>query len=115
MEIIIYMTSIINKEKFIENLSDDPELIAELLEIFKSESKKLLIDLKKSMNEHNNDSIYKSVHSLKGSCSNLMVHDNIIADFQSWQLLAKTGKLTMENVESIEKIVKKVIYDLQHF
>jgi hypothetical protein len=109
------MTEVIDKEKFIENLSDDPDIVSELLGMFELESKNILIELDKAMKDKNTDNMYKAVHSLKGSCSNLMVYDNVISDFQVWQLKAKEGKLTFENILAIKNIIKKVINDLQYF
>ncbi len=61
---------IINRKELSERLDGDFELFKELVEIFLTDSDKLIKNIEDAINDKDSEKIRKSAHTLKGAVSN---------------------------------------------
>jgi len=109
------MPTIVNYRAFTENISNDPAVIQELLEIFEAESENILAELKLAIKSVDIAHVHILVHSLKGVCTNLMVIDEIADEFRKYQAATKTENLSMAEYNWIEEIVDEIRNNLTEF
>jgi hypothetical protein len=103
--------SVIDVDKFDDNLG--LEMVPDLLEIFEKESKEILDKLKESLNNNNSNDSYRYIHSLKGSCSNMMIYDKYVDRFKKWQIYSQENKLDKIKYDDIENLVNRIIKSMK--
>ena len=69
------MNNKIDLQTIADELDFDLEDVEMLVEVFLSEAKKNLIDLKKAIDTNNLEDIFRYAHSIKGSAANLTLQE----------------------------------------
>ena len=81
-------SDIINREELRERLDNDMELFIELVDIFVTDSSKLIKNIGDAIKKSDSDSIGKTAHTLKGAVSNF----SAVKAYESALSLEKIGK-----------------------
>jgi len=103
------MEEIIDREKALNHVEGDAELLEELWEVFTSEGPRIILDLKKAIDEKNCEEIKLLAHSLKGSAEQLgsVLLKGVAFDIEV------AGK--EENIENAARLYNKLDYEIERF
>ena len=107
-------SDIINRQELKERLDDDMELFIELVDIFKTDSVKLINNIDDSIKNGDSQAIGKTAHTLKGAVSNF----SSVTAYESALALEKIGKAgeldkAADVFESLKKDVEVLIKALE--
>ncbi|MEW6347491.1 MAG: response regulator [Thermodesulfobacteriota bacterium] len=69
-EVVSSNPQAIAKHRILDRVGGDPELLTEILDLFLSDSPKLLTEMRQALEEHDADRMEKAAHALKGSVGN---------------------------------------------
>jgi PAS domain S-box-containing protein len=106
---ITSMERIVDKEKALNHVEGDEELLEELWEIFISDGPRIILDLKKAIDEKNGEEIRLQAHSIKGSSEQLgaVLLKEIAYDIEM------AGK--KNHIDNACKLYSRFEYELERF